>query len=136
MKKFITTLAVIFVGVLSINAQTLYSGEWKSDSYFTTFEGTWKIVKEDAKTYVVMGDDFEAKKAPDLKIFLSTNDLDDIDGDNANSKSKSVLVAKLTSYKGKAKYLVPSNIKISDYKTILVHCEKYSKFWGGAPLKK
>ena len=83
-----------------------------------------------------MGDDFEAKKAPDLKIFLSTNDLDDIDGDNANSKSKSVLVAKLTSYKGKAKYLVPSNIKISDYTTILVHCEKYSKFWGGAPLKK
>ena len=53
---------------------------------------------------------------------------------NKNSDT-SVFVAQLDSYKGSKKYLVPSNINISDYKTILVHCEKYTKYWGGSPLK-
>ena len=133
--KYVLSALLLF-GTLTINAQTLYSGEWDADSYFTTFEGSWKVVKEGDKTYVVMGDDFKTKKAPDLKIFFSKKDLGDIDGDNAANKGSSIFVAKLNSYKGSAKYLVPSNINISDYKTIIVHCEEYSKFWGGAPLKK
>ncbi|MEL7002573.1 MAG: DM13 domain-containing protein [Bacteroidota bacterium] len=132
MRYFISALLVI--GSFSINAQTLYSGDWDADSYFTTFEGSWKVVKEGDKTYVVMGDDFKTKKAPDLKIFLTKADLGDIDGDNA-AEGTSVFVAKLKSYKGAAKYLIPSNINVSDYKTIIVHCEQYSKFWGGSPLK-
>lgn len=127
--------ALLLLGTLSVNAQTLYSGEWDADSYFTTFEGSWKVEKEGGKTYVVMGDDFKTKKAPDLKIFFSKASLGDIDGDNAAKKGSSVFVAKLKSYKGSAKYLVPSNINVSDYKTIIVHCEQYSKFWGGSPLK-
>ena len=136
MKNIVLTLVILLVGITSLNAQKVYNGEWESDSFFISFEGSWEIVKEGSKTYVVMGDDFSTKKAPDLKIFLSKANLSDIDGDNANDKNNAVFVAKLTSYKGSAKYLVPSGVNISDYKTILVHCEEYSKFWGGAPLKK
>jgi len=82
-----------------------------------------------------MGDDFEAKKAPDLKIFLSKAALDDIESKNALKNGEPVLVAKLTIYKGKASYNIPASIDISKYKTIMVHCEEYDKFWGGSSLK-
>ncbi|MCC1483082.1 DM13 domain-containing protein [Winogradskyella immobilis] len=136
MKNTILLFALLITGIASLNAQTTHSGKWEADSYFVSFKGSWKIVKEDAKTYVVMGDDFSAKKGPDLKIFLSKLNLKDIDGDNASAKGQSVFIAELKSFKGTNKYLIPSNINVSDYKTILVHCEKYAKFWGGAPLNK
>lgn len=115
--------------------QTLFNGRWKANSYFTTFEGAWDIIKNKDKILLVLADDFKAKKAPDLKIFLSKLELDAINGDNASDESTSVLVANLNQYKGKSTYEIPKEIDLSEYKTILVHCKKYSKFWGGSPLK-
>ena len=136
MKKTILVFSILIAGITSLSGQKLYNGEWEADSFFTTFKGSWKIEKEGDKTYIIMGEDFSTKKAPDLKIYFSKLDFDDIDEDNANSKDTSVFVAKLNSYKGSKKYLVPANINIGDYKTILVHCVKYTKYWGGSPLKK
>ena len=124
----------MIAGITSVNSQSLYSGDWDADSYFVSFKGSWKIEKEGDKTFVVMGDNFSTKKAPDLKIYLSKLNFKDIDADNASSSDTSVFVAQLTSYKGSAKYLVPAGINISEYKTILVHCLKYAKYWGGSPL--
>ena len=136
MKNTILILSILIAGITSLSGQKLYSGEWEADSYFTTFKGSWTIEKEGDKTYVVMGENFSAKKAPDLKIYFSKLDFDDVDEDNANSKDTSVFVSKLNSYKGAKKYEVPAGIDISAYKTILVHCVKYTKYWGGSPLKK
>ena len=136
MKKTILIFSILIAGITSLSGQKLYSGEWEADSYFTTFKGSWTIEKEGDKTYVIMGDNFSTKKAPDLKIYFSKLDFDDVDEDNANSKDTSVFVAKLNSYKGAKKYEVPAGIDISAYKTIPVHCVKYTKYWGGSPLKK
>ena len=100
MKNTILLFGILIAGITSLSGQELYSGKWKADSYFTTFKGSWKIEKEGDKTYVVMGKDFSAKKAPDLKIYFSKLDFDAIDEDNANSKNSAVFVAKLNSYKG------------------------------------
>ena len=135
MKNLVVLVSFLVAGITSLSAQSIYSGKWESDSFFITFEGSWKIEKEGDKTYVVMGDDFDTKKAPDLKIYLSKLNFKEISADNASDANTSVFVAQLTSYEGAKKYLVPSNITISDYKTILVHCEKYTKYWGGSPLK-
>ena len=116
-------------------SEVVYQGEWKADSYFITFEGSWQILKQQDQYTIVMGDDFEAKKAPDLKIFLSKLPLNEIDGDNAADKSWSVLVAPLSEYKGSHRCQVPDHIVVDDYQTIIVHCEKYAKLWGGASLK-
>jgi hypothetical protein len=115
--------------------ETVYSGKWERDSRWTTFEGSWKIVKQGDALMVIMGEDFEAKEAPDLKIFLSKAPLDKISGKNATSLGSPVLVAKLTSYKGKASYRIPAGINPADYASIIVHCEEYAKLWGGSPLK-
>ena len=135
MKNLIVIVSFLIAGITSLNAQTMHSGEWEEDSFFITFEGSWKIEKDGDSTYVVMGDNFKTKKAPDLKIYLSKLNFKEIDADNASDANTSVFVAQLTSYKGAKKYLIPSGINVSDYKTILVHCEQYTKYWGGAPLK-
>lgn len=117
------------------NTEVVFSGEWERESRWTTFEGSWKIVKSGDSYTVELGDDFEAKKAPDLKIFLSKAPLDKISGKNAVKLGAPVLVAKLTSYEGKASYKIPSGINPAEFTTIIIHCEEYSKLWGGSALK-
>ena len=132
MKALIITTLLFF----GASAQdTILEGTWQRESRWTTFEGSWKIVKNGDRYLVEMGEDFEAKKAPDLKIFLSKAPLGDIKGSNATKKGDPVFVAKLTSYKGKASYEVPSYINVKEYTTIIVHCEEYAKLWGGSALK-
>ncbi len=134
------SLLILFLNLtVNANAQTdktLYQGEFEADSYFTTFEGSWKIVQKDQHAYVVLEDNFKAKKAPDLQIFLSKLVLDDINGKNAASKGSPLLVAKLDTFKGNARYKIPGNPDLSLYRSIIIHCVQYSKLWGGANLKQ
>lgn len=134
MKTLSTTLLLIII-LFAPYQDVVYQGEFDNYSRWTTFEGSWKIVKSGDQHQVIFGDDFEAKEAPDLKIFLSKTDLDDIESKNALSKGDPIFVAKLTSYKGAANYSIPASINISKYKTIIVHCEEYTKLWGGSSLK-
>ncbi len=133
MKAFF--IALLFFAGPFIQQEILYKGEWEAESRRTTFKGSWKIVKNGEQYKVELGADFEARKAPDLKIFLSKASLSEISGKNATTKGSPVLVAKLTSYKGTASYNIPSGINVKDYSTIIIHCEEYSKLWGGSPLK-
>ncbi len=128
-------LLVIAISVQAQSSETLFSGEFENESRWTTFEGSWKIVKKGDSYLVELGSDFEAKKAPDLKIFLSKAQFGKINGKNATSLGSPVLVAKLTAYEGKATYQIPANINPADFATIIIHCEEYSKLWGGSPLK-
>lgn len=134
MKLFTTIFLLISLSFLPYQ-ELVYRGEFDNYSRWTTFEGSWKIVMNADKHEIVFGEDFEAKEAPDLKIFLSKADLDDIDSKNALNEGEPVFVAKLTSYEGTAIYSIPDSIDISQYKTIIVHCEEYTKLWGGSSLK-
>ena len=137
MKRQYIIIAMLFAFVSGAMAQTetVFEGEFERESRWTTFEGGWKIVKNGNSYTVELQDDFEAKKAPDLKIFLSKASLDKISGKNAVKIGEPVLVAKLNKYKGKASYNIPAGINPADFATIIIHCEEYSKLWGGAPLK-
>lgn len=127
-------LNIIYPAVSQDNV--LYSGTWKADSYFTTFEGSWKIIQKGEKKFILLGEDFEAKKAPDLKIFLSKLSLEEINSDNASTPDNASLVAELKKFKGSYEYSIPEGVSLEDYTSIIIHCEKYSKLWGGALLSK
>ena len=45
-----------------------------------------------------------------------------------------VFIANLKSNKGSQKYLIPETISISDFNSIVVHCEKYSKVWAATDI--
>ena len=112
-----------------------YSGEFDADSFFTTFEGSWEIVSSENGSTLVFKDDFEAKKAPDLKIFLSSIPFNDINAKNAADPDATVLISLLKKYKGRMEFSIPSTVDLSEFKSLIVHCEKYTKLWGGSSLQ-
>ncbi len=94
--------------------------------------GNWSIEK-DGDSYVLKIDDsFKSKSGPDLKIFLSPLAFKETNGKNATKGS--LLVSPLKKTKGEQVYALPKGIELSAYKSLLIHCEKYSILWGGNEL--
>ncbi len=111
-------------------SETLFAGDWTKKSFKSS--GTWEIYAEDGVTYVKLSADFRTRNAPDLKIFLSPLAADKTNGRNATAGS--VLVAPLTSNAGEQVYAIPDGVDLASFKSILIHCEQYSKLWSAADL--
>lgn len=106
------------------------AGSWTKKSVRTS--GSWRIITEGDRQVVVLGDDFKTSKAPDLKIFLSPLPLEEVG--NKNAVQGSLLVGKLTSYKGGQRLLIPAGTDLGKYKSLLLHCEQYTKLFAAAAL--
>jgi len=137
MRKNLITIGMMLITIPVVLAQeqVLFEGEFEAESYFTTFEGHWKIVKKGEVSFLILGEDFEAKKAPDLKIFFSTLEFNDVSAKNASSKQTSYMLAKLQKPKGSTTYEIPLDFDLSTYKSLVILCEKYKKLWGGSALR-
>ena len=44
-------------------------------------------------------------------------------------------IAKLKSNKGSQRYKLPAGTDPSDYKTVIIHCEQYSKLWSTGTIR-
>lgn len=109
----------------------VHQGTWTAKGF--DVDGTWKIVREGGKTWVVLDEAFHTKSAPDLKIFLSPNAAASLDNRNATQGSQ--LVAVLSSNRGAQRYEVPAGVDIQRFRALVIHCEKYTKLWAAADLK-
>ena len=136
MKTIQVFKTILFVTILisssQVMAQTSSKGTWQKQN--KSISGYFKIEKSNGANYVVLSEDFKTKSAPDLKLFLSKKKVSDITGKNATKDA--FLVSALKKSKGGQKYKVPSNIKLSDYTSLIIHCEQYGIFWGGGSLPK
>ena len=130
-------LATVFASFLAAFAAPAAADHHTLGGTFTEqkkkIKGTWSVVEKDDGVYVVLSDDFKTRRAPDLKIFLSTKAAGDITGKNATDGS--ALVAELTSAKGGQSYKLPAGVTVDDYASIVIHCEQYSVLWGAANLR-
>lgn len=95
-------------------------------------KGSWTVEQRGEKTFIVFSDDFRAANGPDLKIFLSPKSVSDATGKNAVDGS--INIGELQKTKGTQEYEVPAGIDLSNYGSVLVHCEAYSVLWGGGDL--
>ena len=86
--------------------------------------GGWEVVERDGNTYIVFSDDFKTSNGPDLKVFLSPTDIASVTGKTATDGS--INIGELQKTKGAQEYLIPAEINLADYSSVLVHCEKYS----------
>ncbi len=80
----------------------------------------------------ILDADFSTKKAPDLKIFLSPLSVND--ANEENSTKGSLMIAPLTSNKGAQSYEIPESVVLTNYASVLIHCEAYAKLWSAASL--
>lgn len=95
-------------------------------------KGAVTVEQRGEQTVLVFSDDFRTKKGPDLKVFLSKNAVSAATG--ANATTDAVRLGVLTSNKGAQEYVLPAGVTLSDYASVLVHCEAFSKLWGGADI--
>ncbi len=128
MKKLLIVL--LMAATSATVAQVSHSGSWIEKSY--EVEGKWEIVKNGEVNILRFDKDFDTKKAPDLKIFLSKLSYDDVTKKNATSGTEKI--AELKEYEGAQQFTIPAGIKLSDYKTLLIHCEQYGVLWSVAKL--
>lgn len=101
---------------------------WGSPS----LQGDWQIVKSDDKIFIELADNFKAKEGPDVKIFLSPLAAKDINGDNASQDS--LFISLVTKFEGQTRIEIPTGTDLSQYQSLVFHCEAYSKLWGSSPL--
>lgn len=139
MRSLLLSTALVFSSVAIINTvapAAAYAEPAAAEHTFIkkkkSIKGSYTIVERDGATYIKFSEDFKAKKGPDLKVFLSPKTIADVNGKTAVNGS--INIGELTSFKGGQKYMVPADINLADYKSVLVHCEEYAVLWGGADL--
>jgi len=132
------TLALFSILLLpAVNASaaegdvTVHAGTWAKKEYNSS--GSWKIVKNGEHHYVVLDSAFKTRSAPDLKLFLTKNTSSKLTGRNATSRA--VRVAKLKSNTRAQRYRLPAGVNPSDFKTLIIHCERYSKLWSTGAIR-
>ena len=122
-------LAVFLLGISASSGEVVSKGSWAKKS--NTIAGTWSIDKS-GDTYTLKLTGFKTRSAPDLKLFLSKQSAGAVTGKNATKNA--VRIAVLKSAKGDQSYVLPKGINPGDYKTLILHCEKFSKAWGVGTL--
>jgi len=110
--------------------ETPQSGSFEKSSF--SIKGDWKIVKENGQTIFRVSENFKTKNGPDLKLFLSRDTVSNATG--ATATQDAVRLGVLKSNKGGQDYIIPANVDLSQFNSILIHCEAFSKLWGGANL--
>jgi hypothetical protein len=111
--------------------RVLFSGTWTKKGF--DIAGHWSVVEDNGRHFVVLDAAFRTKNAPDLKIFQSPKALGELD--NRNATEGAVLVGQLTSANGAQRLAVPAGTDPARFTTLVLHCEQYSKLWGGATLR-
>lgn len=137
--KYILSL-VLLSFALFLGPQALANDDAPSSSAVTKqgafikkryrIKGGWEIAtNRDGQTVIHFDDDFKTKGGPDLKVFLSQTPVEQLSGVTAINSA--VKLSVLKSNRGRQSYIVPDDIDVADYSSVIIHCEAYSVLWGG-----
>ena len=94
--------------------------------------GDVTVLEVDGRTVLRFGESFRASRGPDLKVFLSPQGLDTVSGRTAVDGA--VRLGELKRNRGTQDYVLPEGVNLSEFSSVLVHCEEFSVLWGGAEL--
>ena len=108
-----------------------HGSSWTKKS--NKISGSYEIVRDENRTALRLSDDFKTSKAPDLKLVLSPHTLRE--AKNGNALAGGRVVSLLRSHKGAQEYVLEDDVDLASFESLLIHCEQYTKLWGGAPLR-
>ncbi len=120
------------------DAEAVYAGRFEPAFHSLlgrpSVSGGWRIVRSEAGGFALeVGEDFVARKGPDVKFFLSPLPAADVTGDNATRGS--VFVVQLEAFEGPQRFALPASAAPETFRTLVLHCEAYSKLWGVSALR-
>lgn len=113
-----------------VSNRAISNGTWTKKSF--TSKGAWSLDVIDGVTTISLDEKFSTRNAPDLKIFLSPLSAKEVK--NKTAVEGSLLIAPLQSNKGSQSYIVPEGTDLSNYKSVIIHCEAYTKLWSASDL--
>ena len=96
--------------------------------------GDWSITTINKETILTFHENFITPDGPDLKLFLSAKDINEI-GVNERIQDDGLFLNELKAIVGKQEYILPENEVLSNYKSLVIHCEKYTVVWGGTNIE-
>lgn len=113
------------------DGQVIWEGQLQKKS--KSIRGTVRIVQTKDQLLIQFDENFKTKSGPDLKIVFSPTEFGKVKGKTAMQGAHLVDLLKETS--GFQTYSLPKDFDWKNYKSLLVHCEKYAVLWGGAALE-
>ena len=109
---------------------TLAEGEWVSKSY--DIEGRWSIQESNGQRFLRFDEGFKTKRAPDLKIAFHPKPIASVTA--ANALDGATVIAELKQYRGARVFRLPAGLDLSQFASVIIHCEKFTVLWGGADV--
>jgi hypothetical protein len=100
-------------------------------SYEHQTSGSASLIALAEGGFVIRFEDLDTSDGPDLHVYLSP--LDHTAGMTAFGRS-SVELGELKGNRGNQNYAVPSDIKLADYRSVVIWCKRFSVAFGAAPL--
>jgi hypothetical protein len=133
------SIAIFFFSAAAQAQSIVAQGPWIEVDYEVA--GQWKITRYGEQLFIELGDDFETKNGPDLHILLSPKPLKQLTDATASQDALVVGLLKTTDdsvvfkkMKGAQRLAIPGEARLSDYRTVLIHCVRFSHLWAGAEL--
>ncbi|QSJ20419.1 DM13 domain-containing protein [Nostoc sp. UHCC 0702] len=105
------------------------SGNFKAGEY--SAQGTARVITEQGKRYLEFDQKFKTGKGPDLFVILHRSDAPPVVG----IKEKDyVNLAPLQKTSGTQRYTLPDNLKLAEYKSVVIWCRKFNSTFAYASL--
>ena len=125
---------VLWGGAPLTEGEVLHRGEsddWDKKS--NRVRGGYEIARDEEGLVLRLGPDFSTKKGPDLKPVLSPIPAGTVRGETALHGG--VVLSPLDSHKGAQEFRIPEGTDLSRFRSLLIHCEQYTKLWAAAPIE-
>lgn len=129
----LTSLACTAMATADIGASGQFQSAFSSFLGTPALVGDFQVVTEDGRAFLELGAGFQAKSAPDLKVFLSQTPPSKVSGSNATKQA--VRLGLLMKFEGSQRFSIPAGTDLEKFSTVIVHCEQYSKLWGAGALR-
>ncbi len=109
-----------------IQVETLFAGNFKDADVVHKVAGLAQYIDRGSDRIVRFEEDFDATNGPDLYVWL-VKDLDTITQDYVD-------LGRLKGNKGAQNYVIPTDVDLSEYDTIIIWCKAFSVLFGSAEL--
>lgn len=129
-----TNLLTVLLFITCQSQLVAQKGDQWTDKVYS-INGNWAIEEESGSVYFQLGSDFMTLAGPELELYLSPMAIGEIRDREAIDKKGGLMIAGLKSNKGAQKYPLPQGVALSDYKSIVIYCPKFSVVWGGVSLE-
>jgi hypothetical protein len=118
---------------VELQMKTAATGEFHDADGVHHGKGTATIFENASGTKVLRFTNFEATNGPDLKVWLVK--AGDIKASADVKASAWVALGPLKGNIGDQNYVIPGDVTIADYKTVVIWCEQFGVLFSAADLK-